>query len=598
MVRDVDGAVASGLDLLCAAPTGIGKTAAALVPAVGRARRERRRVFFVTAKNSQQALALATLRLVIEPGDGRPAVQIVAKDRSCPLDGRRCSEHRCRYQERLPERLARSGVLDELEARGVVDGETIRLRALERRLCPFETSLALAERALVVVSDLNYVFDPRVYLRRFFDKPYDRDVLIVDEAHNLPDRAVGYYSPELDLRELESLAHACLAQGGEPYAGIGLLLGEVRAHCVDLALRLAEERGVDPPWIEPPDRDALERFEGPLLDGLSAYTSFLGAGGVRPAAFAPTARAGDARPRDPLVAALYALCDFCRLSSGDPDLFAALWSPTRAKLLCLDPAPFLRERLRGFHAAVFMSATLAPLDFHRHRLGADRPDTESLDLPSPFPRENRLLLAVDSVDTRYRQRADDAPEIARMIAETMALRPGNYLAFFPSFAYRDLVISKLPRGAHRLLLQLPGLPAESMLGLLRDNPGDTRLLAGVQGGVFAEGVDYPGDMAIGVFVIGPGLPALSPERELVRSYYDQKLGAGFEYAYVYPGLARAVQAGGRAIRSAEDRAFTILFGRRFSEPLYRGKLPAWWQQELCTVDDPVPAVRSFWARHA
>ena len=264
------------------------------------------------------------------------------------------------------------------------------------------------------------------------------------------------------------------------------------------------------------------------------------------------------------------------------------------RLVCLDPAPLLRERSQGFHAVVHMSATLTPLEFQRRRLGADGPNTVELDLPSPFPSENRLLVAVDSVDTRYARRSDEAPAIARMIADTIALRPGSYLAFFPSYAFRDEVMAVLPRGAARVLLQLPGLPAEATLPLLRDNPGETRLLCAVQGGVFAEGVDYPGDMAIGVFVVGPGLPAVSPEQELVRGYYEAELRAGFEYAYVHPGIGRAVQAGGRAIRRRDDRAFTLLIGHRFSEPLYRGKLPAWWQEELVTTADPVPLVRAFW----
>jgi DNA excision repair protein ERCC-2 len=592
MLRDVDGALGSGLTLLCCAPTGIGKTVAALHPALCRAYSERRTVFFVTAKTSQQELALDTLRRMIEPGDP-PAVQITAREKLCPLDGRRCSEQRCRYQERFAERLERSHLLDDLADGGVVDGATIQLRALERRLCPFEVSLSLAERAAVVVADLNYVFDPNVYLRRFFDRDYGDALLIVDEAHNLPDRAAEQHSAELDLDALEELAETCLSDPLDIAAAAGLLLAEICSACRDTERRLAEERDM-PPWVEDPDRTLFERLAGPIGDALAAYTAFLAAGGKRPA---PRLREHGRRvASDPLLAGLRAVRDFGRACAGDPELFAALWSPGRVRLRCLDAAAFLRQRTRGFHASVFMSATLSPLDFFRSRLGADGPRTVSLDLPCPFPRENRLIAAVDTVDTTYRNRSRDAGAIADIIGDVMALRKGNYLAFFSSYAYRDEVVSKLPRNRQRLLLQLPGMPAATTLGLLRNNPGETRLLCAVQGGVFSEGVDYPGDMAIGVFVVGPGLPGVDAERELVRSYYERCLGQGFEYGYVYPGLQRAVQSGGRALRTPEDRAFTLLLGRRFAEPLYRSRLPQYWQNELITTDDPVAHVRAFWER--
>jgi DNA excision repair protein ERCC-2 len=147
----------------------------------------------------------------------------------------------------------------------------------------------------------------------------------------------------------------------------------------------------------------------------------------------------------------------------------------------------------------------------------DGPRAHSLDLPCPFPPENRLLVAVDSVDTRFKVRGDHAEAIARTIARSLATRRGNWLAFFPSFAFRDEVLAKLPRGEHRVLLQLPGAPVEPILARLRQNKSETLLICGVHGGVLAEGVDYPGEMAIGVFVVGPGLPKVELERELVRA---------------------------------------------------------------------------------
>ena len=212
----------------------------------------------------------------------------------------------------------------------------------------------------------------------------------------------------------------------------------------------------------------------------------------------------------------------------------------------------------------------------------------------PFGTKHVQLDLVAVAIAADKKRSQHAEGIARIIADTVRLRAGNYLAFFSSFAYRDEVVAKLDSRGFKVMLQLPGMPAEPLLSRLRANRDGTLLLCGVQGGVLSEGVDYPGDMAIGVFVIGPGLPMVNFEQELVRAHYDRTLGSGFEHAYLLPGLSRAVQAGGRAIRSATDRAFVMLIGRRFAQPLYQRGLPTFWREELVATDDPVGEVRSFW----
>jgi len=595
MLREVEGAAASGLVLLCSAPTGVGKTAAALHPFLSRALRDDRRVFFVTSKTSQQELALETLRRMLPPGGGALAVQISAKDRVCPQAELGCAERRCPWQHQFSERLAATGLADELANEGVLSAEHIAARARDHALCPFETSLALALRASAVVCDFNYVFDPRVYLRRFFDASDGRDLLIVDEAHNLAARAQGYFSPELDLAQLDALAARCATLPERAYARAGELLRGVTAHCRTIAQRLAEERPDDGPWVETPERGFWEPVEEAALASLLETQAQVASESQRPAVLAPVREGRDGRLRDPLQSALQLVREFARgAEADDPTRFAALWSPERAKRLCLDPAPWLGRRIRSFHAAVLMSATLAPLDFHARTLGVDAPSTVKLDLPSPFARENRLIVAVDSVDTRFRVRSEHAAAIAELIARGVRTRRGNWLAFFPSFAFRDEVVAKLPPGEYRVLLQLPGMPVEPILGKLRANRGETLLVCAVHGGVLAEGVDYPGEMAIGVFVVGPGLPKLERERELVRGFFEEELGAGFDYAYLLPGLARAVQAAGRVLRGPDDVAAIVLVDRRFCEPRYRDRLPAWWREELVQTGDPVPALEAFW----
>src|SRR5262249_47182267 len=287
--------------------------------------------------------------------------------------------------------------------------------------------------------------------------------------------------------------------------------------------------------------------------------------------------------------------DFAVAAETDPDRFAALWSSEHASLLCLDPAPWLGARIKSFHAALLMSATLSPLEHHARLLGVEGPRSVSLELPCPFPREHRLLVASTAVDPRFRVRSENAAELARNIARCAATRRGNWLAFFPSFAFRDEVVAHLPPGGPRVLLQLPGAPVEPIFARLRANRGsETLLLCGVHGGVLAEGVDYPGELAIGVFVVGPGLPQVELGRELVRAPFEREPGAGFESAYLVPGLARSVQAGGRVLRGPDDVAAIVLLDRRFAEPEYFERLPAWWRQELVQSEDPARELAEFW----
>ncbi|MEE9279557.1 MAG: ATP-dependent DNA helicase [Myxococcota bacterium] len=596
MLRDVEGAATSGLILLCSAPTGIGKTAAALHPMLKCALAEDRTLFFITARVAQQELALETLRLQLPGGEPGFALQISAKDRLCPQEKLGCVERSCPLLLRFAQRLADSGLLEELPRLGVVESAELRRRALAADLCPFEVSLALSLEATVVVSDFNYVFDPNAYLRRFFDADHGDCLLIVDEAHQLPERARESYSAELDRARLEALAGDCAAQGLATYREAAELLRAVSDHCEQTARTLAEERSAPGLWVEEPDRRFWEEIGVRVEETIVRYSVWVAQEHERPEAFAPRRQPRSGLLRDPLLATLYTIRDFSRASQHDPELFAALWSVEGVRLLCLDPAALLGPRIRGFHAVVCMSATLTPLDFYASLLGVEGPRAIELDLGSPFPRENRVVLSVPSVETTYHRRADNAVRIGAIIARCLRVRRGNYLAFFPSFAYRDEVLAKMEPGPYRLLIQTPAMPTESFLEQLRSNHSETLLLCGVLGGVFAEGVDYPGEMAVGVFVVGPGLPAVSAERELIRAYYQQRRGSGFEYAYVYPGLSRVIQAGGRALRTPSDRAAIVLLGRRFSESPYRDPLPEWWREDLERTDDPAARLRAFWKR--
>jgi DNA excision repair protein ERCC-2 len=597
MMEEVTRTLEDGVPLMCAAPTGIGKTAAALYPALRIALERDALLVYATAKVSQQELAMDTLRRMIRPGCGVLALQITARERACPMDELRCMVDQCPLGQQLEQRLARCDLPAQALAAGTVDQEMIRKLALENHLCPFETALFLADQASVIVADYNYVFDPAIRLRGLIDEAARPLYLIVDEAHNLPARVTGYYSPEVDLRRMDILRGACAMADPPVYTTLKGILDDALRFFREGLARLEEEQGAAPSYVEPPNPAFFRQTQNEWDLALYAYFMFLAQDGMRPTALAPVREKGRKRLDDPLLTILLQLQNFAECAQRDPERFAGIWyTAGRVKLLCLDPAPMIAESLARFNGVVLMSATLHPFDFYSTLLGLEPERFRQLDLPSPFPRENRLFLTVPRVDTTYKKRSGAAVEIAQILVETLALKPGNYLAFFASFAYRDEVLAHLPDGPFRIIRQEPAMPTDPILRELLENRTETVLLCAVQGGVFSEGVDYPGHLAIGAFIIGPALPQVGPEQNLIKAYFDRQREAGFEYAYVNPGMNRVIQSGGRVIRTPEDQGFVMLICRRFTNRMYANRFPAYWSEEMQVAEDPVPAIRAFWDR--
>jgi DNA excision repair protein ERCC-2 len=250
-----------------------------------------------------------------------------------------------------------------------------------------------------------------------------------------------------------------------------------------------------------------------------------------------------------------------------------------------------------------MSATLTPFPFYQDVLGFPEERTFAVEFPSPFPPENRCILTIPEVATTYRERQRDAPKVARIIENIVAQRVGNYFAFFPSFDYLRLVRAHLTIPAHRMLEQAETMSETDrawLLQRLRHDDKEPLLICAVQGGIFAEGVDYPGEMLTGVIIVGPGLPRFDTEQELIRAYYDERYDSGFAYAYLYPGMNRVIQSAGRVIRSDTDVGIIALLGKRFTYSNYTALFPSHWYQhsprELITRHYQ-QTLKRFWARH-
>lgn len=596
MIAAVERALAGGRHLLVNAPSGIGKTAGALFPVVKDALAHDRRVFFVTAKNTQQAVAMETLRKMATP----TAVAFRAREKMCINSVYACREEFCPFLQMMTLKAQQTGVLERLMAKRIITPEMAMEAAHGASVCPFELSLMLAEMTDVIVCDYNYVFDPQVYFRRFFmDEDYSDAVLVIDEAHNLLQRAMDYYAPVLFRRRIHEVGKNLRHVDPSLAKDIRRFLGAIDDVFESLVRRQGDEYSQLPE--EETHGGGAEKF---VIDAPRAHFEDLKMtfNKLTVRYQLDKATGGRAIPDDPVEEFFSEFGRYCAVLAMDGEEFSHVFdsSPNQAlQIICKDPSRLLTERLDGFHSVVAMSATLAPIDFYRQMLGFDAERTDTLSLPSPFPKENRRIVVVPNVLTTYRARAANYGKIADIIATTAQARRGNYMALFPSYDFLKSVTERLPVGDWDLLVQEPRMNDAQRQALLAtlETTEPPKLVMAVQGGLFAEGVDFAGELLIGVIVVSPALPQVNFERELMRRYYDQKYGKGFEFAYLYPGMNRVIQSVGRLIRTETDRGVAVLVCQRFKQTQYTTLFPPDWAETLIEarrVEDLESELHRFW----
>ena len=616
IVEAVETALSNRDHLLLEAPTGIGKTAAALYPALRHALAHGKRVFVLTAKTLQQDMAMKVLGL-LNTDEAFRSLRMRAKAKMCANGEVICHEEYCPYARDFYAKLKSAGTVPRLLAEHpTLEPDEVFHRARADEVCPFEVSLDLAHQVQVVVCDYNYAFDPYVALSEFgAEGDLGDTVLIIDEVHNLVERGRGYYSPTLSAQAARAAAEA-VARLSDP------ALEALVEACLDLA-RLIEAAVAD---VLPPDGP----FESPEWDGRGRPLPLEGQGdggigverdpgaGVGRGAAAGFARGGGQaaearlpeeelwllRPRFDAAFVDYLEWQRANRAFRDDDPFVGLYfdvlrfldamllvdaafstlvvrdaGDSQLQVLCKDPSRFLGKVIERTHTTIGLSATLSPPEFYRDLLGFERARTAALSLPDPFPESNRRVVVDATVETTWKQRPFHYARIAERLGAFATAVPGNCLVLFPSYEFLRCVAERLQVPGKRVLVQQRAdsdRARQEMLASLRGALfGDVLLLA-VAGGVFAEGVDYPGDMLQAVAVVGPCLPAVSLERKLLENYYQERFERGFEYAFVVPGMTRVVQAAGRLLRSPEDRGVIALFDRRFLAPLYAGHLPGHW----------------------
>jgi DNA excision repair protein ERCC-2 len=507
----------------------------------------------------------------------------------------------------------------------------------EHQVCPFELGLDVSSWVDVVVCDYNYVFDPKVYLRRHFTEEPGDYAFLVDEAHNLVDRAREMFSADLETQEIQDIRRALkqavprcakaltrLTSALRKLAGPAILPAdastELNLYPADSGSGVSRDVGPLTPSLSPSEGERVPARAG---EGSSARSlSFRAPGNPSlplttrdfPADLLPPlddalkqaetwlARNQPTDFRENLLELYFRLHSFRRTAELYDERFVTITEPgrsVRVRLFCLDPSFLLRQALARGKAAVFFSATLTPIDYYRALLGGS-PEDPLLQLPSPFPPEHLAVLVQDRIHTHFKARAGSLPEVVQAIASLVEGRPGNYMVYLPSYQYLTAVQEQFhaQHSAVPILVQRPGMSEpdrEAFLAAFAVEHGETLVGFAVMGGIFGEGIDLVGDRLIGAIIVGVGLPQLCVERDLIRDYFQEQTGAGFDFAYTFPGMNRVLQAIGRVIRSETDRGVVLLIDARFAEPRYRRLFPAWWQS-TCARDtaDIRNALAKFW----
>lgn len=596
-------AIRRGERLFAQAPTGIGKTMSTLYPAVKALGEEKcERIFYLTAKGSTAREAWSAARRLAQAGAPVRTVMISAKAQMCLCEQAKadynhlsahCNPADCPYAAGYHDRAPDAVYALLTEGLGAT-AAMIREKGEQYCVCPYELSLDLAEHCELIICDYNYLFDPHAYLRRFFEggkASSERYVFLVDEAHNLPDRARSMYSAELRCRDFERI----YARVPVEERGLDSLLGDAIRAVRRLRRQCRSELNYDSEGREVGGviRSSLDLR---LRDALAMFAD----------------RADDWQREHrghPFGRELDDLCEKVRdlLSLGELADERFRWciefepEDIRLRLLCLDPAPLLALRLALGRSAVFFSATLTPTEYFADLLGGGASDV-TLSLPSPYPPENLCLAAVDGISTRYADREESIPRIVRCIAAAVSVKAGHYMVYFPSYSYMEAVFArftaKYPQVPVRA--QKRGMDAEAREKFISAFAvPDGRLLVGfcVLGGSFSEGVDLPGRALIGTIVVGVGMPQLSVERGLLAEYYQDKCEQGHAYAYIYPGMNKILQAAGRVIRREDDRGIVVLIDDRYAEPTYARLFPPHWKGLRFVGDASAlrELARRFWA---
>lgn len=567
-------AIEEGKTLFVEAPTGIGKTISTLYPALlSLAHLGTDKVYYLTARTTTQREPQKAIQLLGQKGIHLKSLTITARDRICLNERVSCNPKDCPYAKGHFDRV-NDAILDLFQKEEFLDRETIEEAAKSHKVCPHEFQLDMVNFSDFILCDYNYFFDPQVYLRRSFETESPSSVVLVDEAHNLVDRGREMYSAELFSETLEKIRDLFEKKekrdlkkkeedpGQRKISRKIIRRVEAALSCLETFF---EEEGGHQKMVTPRDSEevylALKRLN-------QALDPFLSKEREDPA-------------YEEVRQAYFDLHAFLKIEEIRMEGFLTLLEKEKRSLsfktLCIDPSEIFQGILSKVRSVVFFSATLSPMSFYAGLLGGGK-DPLALHLDSPFSPENLRLYQL-SLSTRYRDRPRTLHDLVRAIHLWKEGVQGNLMVYFPSYAYLQQAADLYQETYEDpILVQKPDLDQEERSRVLNqylEKEGMTGFF--VLGGLFAEGIDLPGAALSSAVIVSVGLPGLSFEQNVMKDYFDQKTGRGFDYAYTYPGMNRVLQAAGRVIRKESDQGSVLFIDDRFAREDYRRLMPRHWK---------------------
>ena len=556
--------IRNGETLYAQAPTGIGKTISMLFSAI-KAKGEDlgEKIFYLTAKTVNSRAAESALKLMHKKGLRMRNVFICAKEKVCKYE-KQCKPETCPYAKGHFDRI-NNAVFDILTNEYIITTEILNKYAVTHKVCPFELALDTATWSDGIVGDYNYAFDPSASLKRFFTDGGDY-VLLCDEAHNLPQRAREMFSAELEKTKVLETMRPFKTKNKKIYA----TLKKLNNAMLNFTREMEKDSGI---ITEEPTK-----IYNAAVDFCRVFSAFLSEDGNDKL---------KNEAADFYFDALNFVSVFENLDKNYRCCAEKRGKFTFVKLFCVDPSKKISETLNMCRASIFFSATLLPPDYFRNTIGMkSRIEEENSKAPiirltSPFPKDNLKVVICPFINTKYLRREESYEPIAELIF-TAVQKTGNYFAFFPSFAYMNEVYAKFTQKYPEIktIIQRTSLTEEQRDDYLEEfdeNPTETLVAFAVSGGIFSEGVDLVGNRLSGAIIIGVGLPQICFERNVIKEFYDSRENSGYDYAYLFPGFNRVMQAAGRVIRSETDKGFVILADSRYTTDAYKSLFPPEWQ---------------------
>ena len=564
--------------LFIQAPTGVGKTMATIFPAVkavGEGLGDK--IFYLTAKTITRTVAEQAFQILKKNGLQYKVATLTAKEKICFCEKAECNPDACPYAKGHFDRV-NDAVYEMITTMEEMSRENIETQAKKHKVCPFEMGLDVSLWVDAIICDYNYVFDPNAHLKRFFSEGKKGEYLfLIDEAHNLVERGREMYSAVLYKEEFLQMKKAVRYESVKltrQLAGCNQMLLEMKRECQTYK-----------------EYNSISHFALKLLNVMNGLQKLL----------------EEKEQVDEEVLEFYFhVRNFLNIYEEVDENYVIYTEleeggDFKLKLFCVNPAVKLQNFLSQGNSTVFFSATLLPIRYYKRLLSVET-DDYAVYAHSPFKEANRLLVLGQDVSTKYTRRGYEMYErFAIYIKNVMQAKPGNYLVFFPSYRFMEEVRETFERYRTEemcCMIQEQNMNEQDREAFLQEFEAEREgSLAGfcVMGGIFSEGIDLTKERLIGAMIVGTGLPQVCNEREILKQYFDRHGENGFDYAYLYPGMNKVLQAAGRVIRTEEDKGVIALLDDRFAGRRYLEIFPREWRKlTYCNVKTIGEKVEQFW----